>query len=112
MITTMGRSPACRIGDLDVPHCSGMHRAQGSGQYGENPVLVNKIPWSCVSHLNSPHLKPCGLVCCPHTFPITKGSTTVFVNGLAAGRVGDPTCTAVATGSGMMFRGNPVICGG
>ena len=32
---------ATRIGDADVPHCSGMVRAQGSDN-----VFVNYIPWS------------------------------------------------------------------
>ena len=97
----MARSPATRIGDADVPHCSGMVRAVGS----EN-VLVNKIPWSLLTHVNTPHLVPAGTFCAIHNFPIVRGSTTVFVNGLPAGRIGDPTCTAVAAGS------PNVICGG
>jgi len=32
---------ATRIGDADVPHCSGMTRAEGSPN-----VLVNAIAWS------------------------------------------------------------------
>ena len=111
MITLMTRSPATRVGDADIPHCSGMVRAVGSGVDGSPPVLVNRIPWSLLTHINTPHLKPCGVVCCGHTAPIVKGSTSVFVNNLPAGRVGDPTCTAVAKGSG--WRGEPpVIVGG
>lgn len=54
---------ATRIGDADVPHCSGMTRA--------------------------------------------VGSTTVFVNGKGAGRVGDAIsgCTSVAAGSSNVFAG-------
>jgi hypothetical protein len=29
----------------------------------------------------------------------------VFINGVACGRVGDPTCTAVAAGSPNVFAG-------
>ena len=96
----MTRSPATRIGDADIPHCSGMVRAVGSGN-----VFVNRIPWSLLTHINTPHLKPCGAICCGHTAPIVKGSTSVFVNNLPAGRVGDPTCTAVAQGSENVFCG-------
>ena len=94
--------PATRIGDADIPHCSGMVRAQGSPN-----VLVNGIPWSCMGDINTPHLLP-GDPCPVHVAPIAKGSTTVIVNGRGAGRVGDSLagCTSVAMGS---FN---VICGG
>ena len=51
--------PACRIGvDVDIVHCSVPVRAQGAAT-----VYVNGIPWSCQTHVNHPHLKPCGEVC-------------------------------------------------
>lgn len=94
---------ATRIGDADVAHCSGMVRAQGSGN-----VFVNGIPWSRQGDNNTVHLKP-PLVprCFPHAAPITIGSTKVFVNGRGAGRVGDSItgCTSVAAGSGNVFAG-------
>ena len=98
---TSGSPPATRIGDADVPHCSGMVRAQGS----EN-VFVNGIPWSLQSHINTPHLLP-GNPCPVHTAPIAKGSSTVIVNGLGAGRVGDSIagCTQVAEGSPNVYAG-------
>ena len=45
--------------------------------------------------------------CIPHAAPITTGSTTVFINGLGCGRVGDAitACTSVATGSPNVFAG-------
>ena len=94
--------PATRIGDADVPHCSGMVRMQGS----EN-VLVNSIPWSRQGDNNTPHLLP-GDPCPVHSAPIAVGSKTVFINGRGAGRVGDSIagCTNVAKGS------ENVICGG
>lgn len=92
---------ATRIGDADIPHCSSMVRAEGSPN-----VFVNSIPWSRQTDLNTVHLLPAG-VCPPHTAPITKGSSTVFVNSLGAGRIGDAItgCTAVAEGSPNVFAG-------
>jgi len=92
---------ATRIGDADVTHCSGMVRAQGSGN-----VFVNSIPWSRQGDVNTVHLLP-GAPCPPHAAPITIGSTTVFVNSRGSGRVGDAItgCTSVAAGSGNVFAG-------
>ena len=94
--------PACRIGDRDITHCSGMVRAEGSPN-----VFVNGIPWSLETHRNTPHLKPGGDDCYIHQAPICKGSTTVFVNGIPSGRIGDPIlgCTVVAEGSPNVFAG-------
>ena len=92
---------ATRIGDADVAHCSGMVRAQGSPD-----VFVNGIAWSRQGDLNTTHLLP-GSPCPAHTAPITTGSSTVFVNGKGAGRIGDAitSCTAVAAGSPNVFAG-------
>ena len=88
-----------RIGDADVPHCSGMTRAQGSSN-----VFVNSIGWSRQGDNNTGHLLP-GAPCPSHAAPISSGSSTVYVNGKQAGRVGDPTCTSVAAGSPNVFAG-------
>ena len=92
---------ATRIGDADVPHCSGMVRAEGSPD-----VFVNGIPWSRQGDVNTGHLYPpaSGLI---HAAPIHIGSPTVFVNGRGAGRVGDAItgCTIVAEGSPNVFAG-------
>jgi len=92
---------ATRIGDKDVTHCSTPARAVGS-----NNVYVNSIPWSRQSDINTSHLLP-GAPCPSHTAPITTGSTTVFVNSLGAGRIGDAItgCTSVAEGSPNVFAG-------
>ena len=92
---------ATRIGDADIPHCSGMTRAQGSPD-----VFVNSIAWSRQGDVNTVHLLP-GAPCPPHTASITTGSTTVFVNTKGAGRVGDAitSCTSVAAGSPNVFAG-------
>ena len=94
--------PATRIGDADVPHCSGMVRAVGSPN-----VFLNGIPWSRQGDVNTPHLFPSGLGCDIHAMPIAVGSPTVFVNGVGAGRVGDAisACTFVAAGSPNVFCG-------
>ncbi len=90
---------ATRIGDADVPHCSGMTRAQGSGD-----VFVNGIGWSRQGDNNTGHLLPAP-ICPGHAAPISSGSSSVYVNGKQAGRVGDPTCTSVAAGSPDVFCG-------
>ena len=92
---------ATRIGDADVPHCSGMTRAQGSPD-----VFVNSIAWSRQGDVNTVHLLP-GVPCPPHTASITTGSTTVFVNSKGGGRIGDAisSCTSVAAGSSNVFVG-------
>ena len=102
MQRSSGGPPATRIGDKDVPHCSGMVRAEGS----EN-VFVNGIPWSLQGHVNTPHLIPSGDDCDIHVAPIATGSPTVIVNGVGAGRVGDSIsgCTQVAEGSPNVFCG-------
>lgn len=90
-----------RIGDADEVHCSGMVRAQGSGN-----VFANGRPVSRQTDNNTVHVKP-GTPCPPHAAPITSGSSTVKVNGLGCGRVGDgvTACTAVAAGSPNVFAG-------
>lgn len=90
---------ATRIGDADIPHCSGMVRAQGSPD-----VFVNLIPWSRQGDMNTGHLLP-PVPCPAHQAPIVIGSVTVFVNNKGAGRIGDATCTAVAQGSTNVFAG-------
>ncbi len=92
---------ATRIGDADVPHCSGMTRAVGSPN-----VFVNSIAWSRQSDVNTVHLLP-PAVCPAHAAPIATGSTTVFVNSLGGGRIGDgiTACTSVAAGSPNVFAG-------
>lgn len=94
--------PATRIGDADVPHCSGMVRAQGSPD-----VFVNFIPWSRQGDINTPHLLPGSPICPVHTAPIAVGSPTVFVNFRGGGRIGDKIagCTQVAKGSPNVFCG-------
>jgi uncharacterized Zn-binding protein involved in type VI secretion len=78
-----------------------MTRAEGSPT-----VYVNAIKWSRQGDNNTGHLLP-GDPCPSHAAPITTGSTTVFVNGKGAGRIGDgiTSCTSVAAGSSNVFAG-------
>ena len=88
-----------RVGDADIPHCSGMVRAEGSPD-----VFCNGISISRQGDSNTGHLLP-GSPCPVHAAPISSGSSTVYINGRQCGRVGDPTCTAVAEGSPNVFAG-------
>ena len=100
-ITTIKMAAVTRVGDADSPHCTGMSRAQGSGN-----VFANGRPISRQGDKNSIHLKP-GSPCPPHSASISSGSSTVKVNGKGCGRVGDGLggCTSVAAGSPNVFAG-------
>ena len=98
----MGR-PVCRVGDLDLVHCTVPARLQGSSN-----VFVNGLPISRQGDFNAPHLLPPFVPACPtHAAPITLGSFTVRVNGRGCGRIGDGVfgCTFVAQGSTNVFAG-------
>jgi len=84
-----------RVGDRDLPHCSGMTRAEGSPN-----VTVNGRAVSRQGDRNTQHLLP-GDPCPGHAAPIAVGLRTVTVNGRPIGRVGDAIsgCTRVAEGS-------------
>jgi uncharacterized Zn-binding protein involved in type VI secretion len=90
-----------RKGDADIDHCSGMVRDGASGD-----VFANSIAVSRQTDNNTSHLLP-GVPCPSHAAPITIGSTTVFVNNLGCGRIGDGItgCTSVAAGSANVFAG-------
>lgn len=90
-----------RIGDADVAHCSGMVRAAGSGNVFANGIAISRQGDNNTGHLLPP--APCG----SHSAPIASGSSTVKVNGLGCGRVGDAIsgCTSVAAGSSNVFAG-------
>ena len=86
-----------RVGDADIPHCSGMTRAAGSPNVTVNGIAVSRQGDNNTSHLLPPDLPPCPT----HAAPISSGSSTVTVNGRGIGRVGDSVsgCTSVAAGS-------------
>ena len=87
--------------DADVVHCSTPLRDECSSN-----VKVNGTGISRQGDNNTTHLLP-GAPCPAHAAAITTGSTTVFVNSLGAGRIGDGIsgCTSVAAGSPDVFAG-------
>ena len=89
-----------RKGDREICHCSVPKR---QGAFGT--VYANGKRMSGVGHMNTPHLLPCSCppCCCVHSAPLMAGSPDVFAEGIPIGRVGDPTCTAVAQGSPNVF---------
>ena len=92
---------AARVGDSNVPHCSGHNMAQGS-----DSVFINGRQAVRVGDLTTGHLLP-GVPCPGHSAPVQRGSSSVFINGRAAARVGDPIsgCTSIAQGSPDVFIG-------
>jgi len=87
--------------DKDVIHCSTPKRDQRSDN-----VFCNGTGISRQGDKNTTHKLP-GAPCPSHAKPISKGSSTVFVNNKGCGRVGDgvTSCTSVATGSKNVFAG-------
>ena len=97
----MPSKPVARLGDRERVHCSVPFR---KGHF--KTVFANGIPVSGHGHFNTVHLIPCPCpaCCCPHAAPLKRGSPDVFAEGIPIGRVGDPTCTAVAQGSLNVFE--------
>jgi len=94
--------PSCVIGHKDIFHdCQIPVRLKGS-----KTVYLFGIPWSRMGDVNSPH-KYGGDCDKTHSMPIAKGSKSVFVNGVGAGRITDKVagCTAVAQGWGNILTG-------
>ena len=87
--------------DNDVMHCSTPKRDKRSSN-----VFCNGTGISRQGDNNTLHKLP-GAPCPSHAAPISKGSSTVFVNNKGCGRVGDSVsgCTSVSTGSSNVFAG-------
>ncbi|SVA13745.1 uncharacterized protein METZ01_LOCUS66599, partial [marine metagenome] len=84
-----------------VTHCSTPMRSALSPD-----VHVNGTGISREGDVNTPHLLP-GAPCPTHAAPIASGSSTVKINNMGCGRIGDSisSCTSVATGSSNVFAG-------
>ena len=112
-----------RVGDNDTGHdaCPPRPLDTGSGDVfvnkikcgrqsdsyvdtGSGDVFVNKI--KCGRQSDSYVAHGC-IVHPPHTGIIASGSSTVYVNGLQIGRIGDPVSCggSVAVGSGDVYAG-------
>jgi len=98
----MPAKQVARLGDREIVHCSVPYR---KGHF--KTVFANGIPVSGHGHMNTVHLLPCPcpVCCCPHAAPLRATTRSVFCEGIKIGRVGDPTCTAVAQGSPNVFSG-------
>ena len=92
---------AARLGDAGIPHCSPYNIASASAD-----VKINGRGAARVGDVSAPHLRP-GRPCPTHVAAITRGSSSVFINGRPAATVGSSLagCTAVATGSADVIIG-------
>lgn len=89
-----------RLGDSNVPHCSGHNIASASSN-----VFVNGRGAARRGDRSTVHVKPAPKSCPAHTASIARGSGSVFVNGRPIARVGDSYsgCTSIARGSSNVF---------
>lgn len=69
-------------------------------------VYANGLGIECVGDPTVPHLIPGGDSCITHTAYINAGSPTVYIAGIAVGRVGD-SCDAgqISSGSPNVYAG-------
>lgn len=96
----------CRVGDsLSTGHaCAGSTTIASSATDGTvkaNGISIIVVGAPTVSHPNPPS-PPCP----DHVANLNAGSSTVFINGIAVGRVGDSAdAGAMTSGSGNVFVG-------
>jgi len=90
----------CRIGDTGTGHGCFPPRpcTSGSGSVFANGIGIHRQGDSWAVHTCDTQ---------SHAGTLAAGSSSVYVNGKACGRIGDPvSCgSAVATGSGTVFAG-------
>ncbi len=97
----------CRIGDsLSTGHaCIGTTTIASSNQTTKN-VYANAILIDVVGAPTVSHPFPPSPPCAPHVANLNKGSSTVFINGIAVGRIGDSAdAGAMTSGSSNVFAG-------
>ena len=95
----------CRVGDsLSTGHgCDGTTTIASSNTDGT--VHANNIDIIVVGAPTVSHLIPAG-ICVPHVANLNAGSSTVFINGIAVGRIGDSAdAGAMSSGSSNVFVG-------
>jgi len=96
----------CRVGDsLSTGHgCDATTTIAAPNNDGT--VHANGIDVIVVGAPTSPHTILAGEVCVPHSAQLNAGSSSVFINGIAVGRVGDSAdAGAMITGSPNVFAG-------
>jgi len=95
----------CRVGDsLSTGHgCDGTTTIAAPNTDGT--VHANGIDIIVVGAPTVSHLIPAG-ICVPHVAKLNEGSSTVFINGIGVGRIGDSAdAGAMTTGSPNVFAG-------
>lgn len=96
----------CRVGDsLSTGHvCTGsttIASANTDGTVHANSIDIIVVGAPTVSH-PAPPQPPCA----PHVANLNAGSSTVFVNSIPVGRIGDSAdAGAMTSGSGDVFAG-------
>ena len=96
-----------RIGDsLSTGHgCTGTTTLDNSNQ-GVDNVYANNILISVEGADTVSHAFPPDPPCTPHTAELNTGSSTVFINNIKVGRIGDSAdAGAMTTGSPTVFAG-------
>lgn len=72
----------------------------------QSTVFANKIPVLRMGDPSLPHKIKVGIKCVGHGAKINRGSRSVFVQGIPAGRVGDSHDRSIMiTGSSNVFAG-------
>jgi uncharacterized Zn-binding protein involved in type VI secretion len=94
-----------RIGDtLSTGHgCTGITTLAGANQ---GSVYVNSILAAVVGAPTAVHSVPPNPPCPPHTANLNSGSSSVYVEGIPLGRVGD------SADAGSMLAGSPNVYAG
>ena len=96
----------CREGDsLSTGHgCTGSTTIADSNT--DDTVRANDIPIIVVGAPTVSHPFPPNPPCAPHVANLNAGSSSVFINGIAVGRVGDSAdAGAMTSGSSNVFVG-------
>ena len=96
----------CRVGDsLSTGHaCAGSTTIAASNTDGT--VKANGIEVIVVGAPTVAHPFPPVPICAPHVANLNAGSSSVFINGKAVGRVGD------SADAGQMTSGSPNVFAG
>jgi len=95
-----------RVGDsLTTGHgCDGTTTIASSNTDGS--VKADSINVIVVGAPTSAHTILSGIVCVPHSSQLNAGSSSVFIQGIAVGRVGD------SADAGAMTSGSPSVYAG
>ncbi len=96
-----------RVGDsLSTGHACSSTTTIASSNQSTNNVYANGILIDVVGAPTVAHPFPPQPPCAPHVANLNAGSSTVFINGIAVGRIGDSAdAGAMTSGSSNVFAG-------